>query len=101
MTELPTACTLEPEQMPGRLAFIEGLTADALIDQQPIAGGQRSRFRDTPDVEQRVRDLVAAESECCAFLRFELARDEHALLLDITGSPDAQPVIRRFFAPAC
>ena len=98
VTELPIACTLEPGRMPGRLAFIEALVAYALVDQQPIAGGLRTRFRDTPDVELRVRDLVAAESDCCAFLRFELGRDDDALVLDITGSPDAQPVIRGFFA---
>jgi hypothetical protein len=99
MTDPPIACTLAPDRMRGRLAFIDALTADALVDQQPIAGGVRSRFRDEPDVERRLRELVALESQCCAFLRFEIGRAEAAIVLDITGSPDAQPVIERFFVP--
>ena len=100
MTELPIACTLTPAQLGGRLDQIDALARDALIDRRPIAGGLRARFRDAPGVEMRVRELAAAESECCAFLRFEIGRDEEALLLDVTGSHDAQPVIERFLASA-
>jgi hypothetical protein len=57
------------------------------------------RLRDTPEIEQRTRALVAAESACCAFLDFDLARENDALVLEITGSADARPVIEMFFAP--
>ena len=51
--------------------------------------------------KQRIatRALVAAESQCCAFLDFELARDNGDLVLDIAGPADARAVIDLFFAP--
>jgi hypothetical protein len=98
MTDPPIACTLAPDRMRGRLAFIDALTADALLDQQPIAGGMRSRFLDAAGIEERVRELVELESRCCAFLRFAIGRDRDAIVLDITGSADAQPVIEQYFA---
>jgi hypothetical protein len=94
MTEI--ACTLSPDRVPGRLALIRGLTDDALLDQQPIPGGVRSRFR--AGAEREVRELVDLESHCCAFLDFQITRQEDAVVLDITGSSDARPVIEQFFA---
>ena len=52
-----------------------------------------------PEIEQRTRELVAAESKCCAFLDFELGRENGYLVLDIAGPEDARPVIDMFFAP--
>jgi hypothetical protein len=99
VSEPAVACSLAPAQRGDRAALIGALTADALVDHEPIAGGVRWRFRASAGVEQRIRDLVHAESECCPFLRFDLKRDA-ALVLDITGPPDAQPVILKFFATA-
>jgi hypothetical protein len=98
MTDQPIACTLPAGEMPARLALVDTLAADALLDRQPIPGGVRSRFRAAPEVERRVHELVALESRCCAFLRFEVARDDESIVLDITGAPDAQPVIEHFFS---
>ena len=100
MIELPIACTLPPDQMADRVRFIEALAADGLIGQEPIEGGVRSRFAGAPDVERRLRELVAAEQRCCAFLRFEIAREGDVLVLDVTGSQEAQPVIAEFFVAA-
>lgn len=98
MTDQPIACTLTADQVPDRVALIDALTSDALLGRQPVDGGVRWRFRDGPDVEQRVRELVALESRCCGFLRFDIGRDDSALTVDITGSADAQPVIEQLFA---
>jgi hypothetical protein len=98
MPDLPIACTLSPDGMTARLALIEALAADGLLDRTPTASGLRLRLRDTPHIEQRTRELVAAESECCAFLDFTLGREDGDLVLHITGPPDARPVIEMFFA---
>jgi hypothetical protein len=100
MSEIHIACTLSPNQMRDRMTFIDELVADALLDQHEIEGGVRSRFRDAPDVERRIRELVAAESNCCAFLSFAVGRDDGELWLDITGAPEAKPAIEQFFAAA-
>ena len=99
-TEIPIACTLTPAEMRDRATSIDALLRDALLGQREIAGGLRTTFRDTPDVERRVRELVAAESRCCAFLSFAVGREDDALCLDITGGPEARPVIDQFFTAA-
>lgn len=99
-TDIPIACTLEPAEMRDRVASIDMLRHDALLDQHEIDGGLRTTFRDAPGVERRVRELVAAESRCCAFLSFAIGRQDDALWLDITGASEARPVIDQFFAAA-
>jgi hypothetical protein len=98
MPDLPIACTLSPDGMSARLALIDALAADGLLDRTATAAGMRVRLRDTPDIEQRTRELVAAESKCCAFLDFEVGREDGDLVLDISGPDDARPVIEMFFA---
>ena len=99
MTETPIACTLSPDGLQARLALIETLAADGMIDRTPTAAGLRVRLRDTPEIEQRTRELVAAESRCCAFLTFDVARHDGHLVLSISGPEDARPVIDMFFEP--
>jgi hypothetical protein len=99
MPDLPIACTLSPDGMTARLALIDALAADGLLDRTPTDAGLRVRLRDTPEIEQRTRELVAAESACCAFLDFDLGRHDGDLVLDISGPADARPVIDMFFAP--
>jgi hypothetical protein len=98
MTDIPIACTLDAAQQRDRARLIDALVEDALIDQQPIDGGLRATFRADDGIEERIRQLVAAESRCCAFLTFDVDRREGVLSLDITGAPDARPVIDEFFA---
>lgn len=50
-------------------------------------------------IEQRTRELVAAESACCAFLEFALGHEDGDVVLDITGPQGARPVIDMFFRP--
>ena len=97
MSDQSIACTLRPEQKRDRMSLIGALLSEALVGHEPIDGGVRARFRNEPAIEQRVRDLAAAEAQCCAFLRFDVHHDVSAVLLDITGSPEAQPAIRAMF----
>jgi hypothetical protein len=99
-TDIPIACTLDRAEMRERLRSIDALLSDARLDQHEIAGGLRTTFAFTPEVERRVRELVAAESRCCAFLSFAVGRERDTLWLEITGAPEARPVIDRFFAAA-
>jgi hypothetical protein len=94
------ACTLGPGEMAERQMLIQALVTDGLLERRPIERGVRLRLRSTPDLERRARDLVAAESECCRFLTFDLRRDAGELVLDITGPPDAQEFVGQVFATA-
>jgi hypothetical protein len=100
MTSEPIACTLTPDGMTARRALIDALSADGLLHRAATDAGLRVRLRDTPDIERRTRELIAAESSCCAFLTFDLQRADDALVLDIIGPPDARPVLDLFFEPA-
>ena len=99
MTDQPIACILTPDDMTARVALIEALTADGLLERTATATGIRVRLLDRADIERRTQELVAAESQCCAFLDFDLRRENGALVLDISGPEDARPVIEMFFAP--
>ena len=96
-TGIPIACTLPPDGFAARMGLIDALAADGLIDRKDTERGVRVRLRDTPEIEQRTRELVAAESKCCAFLDFRLGREDDAIVLDIAGPDHARPMIDQFF----
>lgn len=98
-TDIPIACTLSPDGFTARMELIDALATDGLLDRTSTDSGLRVRLRDTPEIERRTRALVAAESRCCAFLRFDFARDDDTLVLDVSGPDDARPVIELFFSP--
>jgi hypothetical protein len=98
--EQPIVCTLNPADMRGRLARVNALATTALLSRELIDGGLRHRFRAGDEIEREVREIAALESECCAFLTFEVSRDADSVVLDVTGRADAQPVIEQFFAAA-
>lgn len=98
MTDLPIACTLSPHDLASRLALIDALASEGLLERTPTDEGLRVRLRDTPEIERRTRQLVAAESRCCSFLDFHMSREGGDLVLDIGGPEDARPVIDLFFA---
>jgi hypothetical protein len=91
MPDLAIACALTPDGMTARLALIDALAADGVLDRTATDTGLRVRLRDTPEIEQRTRDLVAAEAACCAFLDLDLGREDGELVLDIAGPADAAP----------
>jgi hypothetical protein len=89
-----------PDQMRERMSLIDTLSCDALVAVESIAGGVCARFRDDPGIEQRVRERAAAEAQCCAFLTLSVYRDGRAVVLEMTGSPEAQPAIRQMLPAA-
>ena len=98
MTEPPIACTLSATELPARLADLHALAAEALLAREDVPGGQTLTFAAGEGAEARLRELVAAESRCCAFLEFGLAAGPAALRLTITGPEAARPVIEALFA---
>ena len=96
MKELPIACTLGPEARADREAVIARLWRDGLIAGESTDRGVRLRLRDDSQIEARARDLIAAEQSCCAFLSFELERQDDELVLQISGPPEARPIVDAF-----
>ncbi len=94
----PVACTLTPTQYADRTAQLSALAREALRSRAPIAGGQRLVFAPGAGTAERLRHAVAAEAACCSFLRMDLRSEPGALVLDVTGPAEAQPVITGLFA---
>ncbi|MGI8904854.1 MAG: hypothetical protein ACR2IP_14645 [Solirubrobacteraceae bacterium] len=64
MNRFHIACTLPAHDLHDRTEQIHALLDDAMIDRHEIADGVPIRFGDGPDIEARVRALVAAEQLC-------------------------------------
>jgi hypothetical protein len=94
----PIACTLSAADYAARVEDTAALTRRALRSREPIPDGARLSFDADPDIERQLRDIIAAEAQCCAFLRMQLQTADSALVLDITGPPEASPIIAELFA---
>jgi MerR family transcriptional regulator, copper efflux regulator len=96
--EAPIACSLSGADLAARKAQAGSIARAALVERHPIEAGQRLRFAAGEGIEARLRDIVAAEAECCPFLSMQLDRDGDALRLDVTGPAEALPIIAELFA---
>jgi hypothetical protein len=94
----PIACTLRPAEFADRTAQLAELADGALRSRTPITGGERLTFAPGARTEERLRAAVAAEASCCSFLRMDLRSEPEALVLDITGPAEAEPIIAELFA---
>ena len=93
--DVPIACTLSEADLPQRLADARALGADALVGVE--LSGRDAQLRFDGELE-RVEQLVAAETRCCAFLEFELKQPGEATELAIHAPEGAEPVLRSLVA---
>jgi hypothetical protein len=93
----PIACTLGPGDFRQRLAWIADLNRDALRAQ--YRDGLRLELTYAPAALDRVREMVARERDCCAFLTFELQREADTVRLVIQAPEDAREALDAVFAP--
>jgi hypothetical protein len=94
MAEIPIACTLAPAQMQARGEEIRALGREALVS---VDHGERHvtlRFRPGPEIRERVDAIVAAEAECCAFMRFTVAAGDDAIVVTIEAPQDGEALVR-------
>ena len=89
--ETPIACSLSAEELPARLAQIRAIGDDALIG---VTSEGTLRFRAGDTIRERLEAIIAAESRCCSFLRFELAEHDGELVLSVTAPEGAEPLAR-------
>jgi MerR family transcriptional regulator, copper efflux regulator len=91
----PIACILTPAAYRERTQTVERIARSGLRARLSIDGGTRLTF--DAGAENALRELIAAEAECCPFLRMTLTRSGDALTLEVTGPEDAQPIIAELF----
>ena len=91
----PIACTLQPGDYRARLEWIAELARDSLL------GVSRDdlwlKLRHARHVVDRVREMVAKEQSCCAFLSFEVDETDASVRLTITAPERARDVADALF----
>jgi len=86
------ACTLNSDEMRKRLGEWRELR-DRATAIEPLAGGARLAF-DSGEPVAPIADLLARESECCAFYTFTLLVDGPTRQLDISAGAGGEPAVR-------
>lgn len=77
----PIACSLSRADYAERTQATAALSRRALRSREPIRDGTRLTFEASAETERELREVVAAEARCCAFLRMDLRPGEDALVL--------------------
>jgi hypothetical protein len=89
----PVACTLHPDELPGRLDdFRRHLFAHLRAMERPQPTRLRLVLSGHANSEA-VRDLLAREQACCAFLGFALTAEGGRLVVDLWAPAEAAPVL--------
>lgn len=85
----PIACSLGADDLRRRLAEIAALGNECLRGRTTEGDAQVLRFHPDPSTRRRLEQIVAAESECCAFLDLDLRQEGDELVLTISAPADA------------
>ena len=93
----PVACTLGAGEYADRLAWIAELNRTALRSQRQ--DGLVLVLDYATAAASRVRELVAREQACCAFLAFRSEETPHAVRLTVTAPAEAGEALGVVFAP--
>jgi len=88
----PIACSLDPSELPERLATIAEIGADSLVSREVRGGRHLLRFRADAATRERLEGVVDAEAACCSFLDLALAEDADELLLSIAAPAEGRAV---------
>lgn len=92
--ELPIVCSLSATELPKRLAEMADLGRAALLDVRADGRCAQLRFAAGPGCRERVDAIVAAESECCAFLTMRVTDEPDAIVVTIDAPEGAELVIQ-------
>jgi hypothetical protein len=92
-SELPIACSLNASELNARLAEMADLGRAALIDARTEPTRAELRLAAGAGVRARVEAIVAAESECCAFLTMRVRDELDTVVLTIDAPEDAHLVL--------
>jgi hypothetical protein len=96
-TTLPLiAYSLDAGDQKQRLADWSSLLQRA-TRRDEVPDGVRYTFAATDELEPQLRALTVAETACCSFLDFDIARTGEALHMTVTAPPDALTALRFIF----
>jgi hypothetical protein len=91
--DLPIACSLGAAALTQRLAEMRALGRAALLGVEPGRGRTSLYFAADEETRARLKEIVAAEAACCAFLRLTLADEATRIVLTIEAPEGAELVV--------
>jgi hypothetical protein len=92
------ACELSGDKASSQAQRWMRLGRNAGLRRVETEDGLRIRFRDEPAVEQELRALVAVESSCCPWARWEVRRAGGELVLDVISTPEGAAALHAMFS---
>jgi DNA-binding transcriptional MerR regulator len=87
----PIACTLAADSVGDRMSDWQAMIGKS-TQRHDVDGGSRFVFGDGVDIGA-LAVLASAEQDCCRFFSFTINIGFDGVTLDVTGPPDAQPII--------
>jgi hypothetical protein len=92
------ACTLGSDDLRAQAGRWRRLQREAGLGISEADDGVRLRFRDEQAVDEELRALVAVETDCCAWARWEISREADELVLDVSSTPAGATVLQSMFS---
>jgi hypothetical protein len=92
------ACELSGDEVGTQAERWMRLGRDAGLGRVETEDGMRIRFRDEPAVEQELRALVAVESNCCPWARWEVSRANGELVMHVSSTPEGAATLHVMFS---
>ena len=92
-SEPPIACSLSAADLSTRQAQLADLGRAALVDVRHAPTRLELRFAAGAGVRDRVEGIVAAESQCCAFLAMTVSDEPGTIVLTIEAPGGAELVL--------
>jgi hypothetical protein len=95
----PIACTLTDGELQQRRKTVLDAFREAVLETTPVPLGYAYRLEPKSEVLAQLVHLVDLERQCCPFLTFKIIVEagNQPFTLEITGPPEAKPVIANFF----
>jgi hypothetical protein len=88
LNQLPIACTLpDLDAAREQVSKWHAFDADYALEQQRTETSLTVHYAKVDDSVQRLRELVAVEKTCCAFVDWAIDETHHDLRLVVTGTP--------------
>ena len=94
---VPVACRLTPADQAAQNGRWEQLAAEALIGRAQSADGLRLSFRGEPGVEQQLRQLAAAENQCCPWADWTVTTRTGQIVLDVRAAGEGVAALHSMF----
>jgi hypothetical protein len=90
-------CTLDDRSLAVRGAEWRTLFAEA-SSREAIEEGARLVFPADVSLQERLQHLIEAESECCAWMTFDVAEVGEQVVVTVSGPPDTRAALAVTFA---